>query len=163
MKIILIGYRCVGKSTISKKLAEKLGIERVSLDEVFEEENGSIKVFVEKNGWEKFRKIESEIAMIASEIDDKIIDTGGGIVENSSCMKALKKKSIVIWLKADYKKIIERKKLDDNRPEFTEDDEIIYKRREPLYKKYSDMVFDTTDSDVEDIISKICETIKNDG
>ncbi len=61
-KIALIGMMGSGKTTISKLLANKLNIEAVDLDYVFEKENKiKIKDFFKEYGEEAFRKKENEI------------------------------------------------------------------------------------------------------
>ena len=40
MKIVLIGYRCTGKTSVGKRLAERLGIPFFDTDELIQGEAG---------------------------------------------------------------------------------------------------------------------------
>ncbi|MCX5648587.1 MAG: shikimate kinase II, partial [Planctomycetota bacterium] len=68
MNIILIGYRCTGKTTIGEILAEKLGWPLVDTDTLVQERAGwSIKEIVAEEGWPDFRRREREtIADVAA-------------------------------------------------------------------------------------------------
>ena len=58
MKIILIGYRASGKSTVGRLLSRKLDMPFVDIDSLIEKEAGlSIKEMVDLKGWQEFRPI----------------------------------------------------------------------------------------------------------
>ena len=62
MNIVMLGYRGTGKSIISKILSEKLRMKLYKIDRMISESVGkSIPEIVEYEGWESFRKLESEI------------------------------------------------------------------------------------------------------
>ena len=59
MRLFIIGYKNSGKTTIGKKLANKLGLEFIDLDDVIEErESKSIPELYLENGDEGFRFLE---------------------------------------------------------------------------------------------------------
>ena len=67
MNIILIGYRCSGKTSVGKRLAQKLGWLFVDTDDRLVEKDGrSIKEIVEDDGWEGFRRLEKEVVQADS-------------------------------------------------------------------------------------------------
>ena len=80
VKIVLVGYMAVGKSTVGKIVAEKLKIAFVDLDENIEKnENLSISEIFANHGEIYFRKIEHEILNDFLESnDDFILALGGG-------------------------------------------------------------------------------------
>jgi shikimate kinase len=54
-KIVLIGFRATGKTSVGKKLAEALNWRFVDLDEEIQKKAGkSIKEIVEEGGWQAF-------------------------------------------------------------------------------------------------------------
>jgi shikimate kinase len=154
MKIIFIGYRGTGKSTIGKLLAVKLQIPFWDTDSLVEEELGMpIKDIIDLQGWDFFRTREKETIQRLSRKNDGVIATGGGAVllpENVVLMKQMGK---VVWLNASLHDIIERIKNDirseATRPRFTEANIVqetiaVLKQRIPLYEKAADFSIDTT-------------------
>lgn len=156
--IVLMGYRGTGKTTIAIELGKKLNRKVISTDKEIEKKVGKIGIFVKKNGWEKFRDVESKVIESIQE-DGLIIDCGGGFVERERNVENLKKNGIIIWLKASVKTIKERIK-DKERPSLTgksfldEIDEVLEKRI-PLYKKTADYEIDTDDKTVEQVAKEI--------
>jgi shikimate kinase len=109
MNIVLIGYRCSGKTTVGKILAHYMKRELVDTDRLIEENTKlSIPLYVSEQGWNRFRDLEKEIIEELAVRDDLVIGTGGGVVMDQENMKNLKKKGWVVWLKADSSIIRER-------------------------------------------------------
>ena len=81
MNIILIGYRCTGKSSVGKLLA--LGLSRDFLDTdilIANDAGYPIETIIEKNGWDRFRDLERKIVEDTTKVDNLVIATGGGVV-----------------------------------------------------------------------------------
>ena len=112
-RVILIGFRASGKTSVGKKLARELGFRFIDLDDEIEKSlNKSIRELVEENGWEEFRKIEKEFLRKFGEEERVVLALGGGAVLHQREMEELKKRGTVIWLYADPEKVIERIKKD---------------------------------------------------
>ncbi|MEK6869386.1 MAG: shikimate kinase, partial [Nanoarchaeota archaeon] len=116
--IVLMGYRGSGKTYTVRYLAKKLGRRIISTDEEIEKKVGRISDFVEKNGWEKFRDIESKVIKNIDGIN-LIIDCGGGFVERERNVENLKRNGIIIWLKTSPEQIRKRIKGGKERPSLT--------------------------------------------
>lgn len=79
MKIFLLGYMGSGKSTAGKKLASKLGMDFLDLDEHIEKEYGkTIPEIFDSEGEEKFRELEHLYLQKAILLDNIVISLGGG-------------------------------------------------------------------------------------
>ncbi len=162
-RIVLIGFRGVGKTTIAKRLSETLNWPRISTDELIEaRENMKIPEIVEKGGWPKFRQIESEEIRKAAEINHCIIDCGGGVVENPSNMEILSKDSLIVWVDAAIDDIYQwLMQMGDrpllNQPNIRQDIETNYRRREKLYRQYSTIYVNTSTESFDTICQKIVE------
>ncbi|EEB91042.1 hypothetical protein MPER_10669 [Moniliophthora perniciosa FA553] len=92
--IVLIGMRGVGKTTLGTIAAKALGWELVDTDQLIEKRfKVSIATFIETQGWDQFRKIESEIleTSLRSHRTAAVIACGGGIVELRSNRQLLQK------------------------------------------------------------------------
>ena len=147
MKIVLIGYRGSGKSTVGKILAQKLNFSFYSLDAQIEKQcQKSIVDFVAKQGWEAFRTIETQILKKALPFSNMILDCGGGVVEKEENRLLLKKEKKVFFLKAPLPVLYDRLKDKTNRPALTQNQnflqeiEEVYLRRLPFYQECASFI-----------------------
>ncbi len=81
MKVILIGYRATGKSTVGTLLSAKLKIPFVDTDMLVEKNmEMPIKEIVALHGWDFFRNKEKETVLTLTQEGTCVIATGGGVV-----------------------------------------------------------------------------------
>ena len=166
MRLILIGYRGTGKSTVAKLLAERFHVKLISTDEIIISKTGmSIPEIVESKGWDYYRDVESEVIKGISNEDDCIIDAGGGVVLREENIKNLKKNSKIVLLKTESKIIAERIKDDKERPSLTgkpflEEIEKVLEQRKELYEKNADFVVDTSKIKPDDVAKRIIDYLK---
>ncbi len=101
MQIFLTGYMGVGKSTLGKKLAGRLSLGFVDLDNYFEEKfKTSITLFFERFGEDMFRKLENEILVeIIENYREHVISTGGGTPCYFNNMELMNSHGATIYLK----------------------------------------------------------------
>src|SRR3989338_1329111 len=157
MNIVLIGFRGTGKTTIAKLLARRLGKKFISTDEeIVKKIKMSIGNFVKKNGWDKFREIESNIIESISDFDECVFDTGGGIVMRNENITNLKRDALIVLLTADIKTITSRIKNSKARPALTKSsfiDEVkdVMQEREERYNKAADYAIDTSRLSPEEV------------
>lgn len=161
MNIILIGMRGTGKTTIGRKLAEKLNYRFIETDLLIEDKTGmKIKDFVSKFGWPKFRERETEVLKSLSG-NNTVLSTGGGVVVKEENISLIRKFGKIIWLRAGIETMIKRIGNDTNRPFVTgaksmkEDLENLVKEREELYQKAADYVIDTDNQSAVNLINSI--------
>ena len=171
MNISLIGYRGTGKSVVGEIVAERLGMTCIGMDaRIVEKAGRSIPEIVENQGWSAFRDMESELVRELQELDNIVIDTGGGVIERPENIEALKTNSCIIWLKASTKTIVSRIQGDTERPSltgeksFTEEVEEVLERRSPIYSSAAQYEIDTERITPEQVADKIIEIWnKNEG
>jgi shikimate kinase len=166
VNIVLTGYRCTGKSTVGRRLAERLQLPLFDTDELIKRQTGeTIAEIVEKGGWGAFRKEEKEIIRGLSTIKGSVIDTGGGVVMDKENRNILKKIGTIVWLTADIRTTIERMRKDENsneqRPSLTDNN--LYKEtsdilemRIPVYRQLADLTIDTSEKDIDEVVDDIC-------
>ncbi len=165
MNIYLIGYRCTGKTSVGKLLAERLGWHFIDADSALVEKyQMTIADMVSSQGWDSFREKEALILKKLSVRNKQVVATGGGVIlkdENVDCMK---KSGITVWLRATHETIKERMLGDQNtadqRPSLTSkalDDEICetLSSRKALYDGAMNFFVDTDNV----LIEAICDTI----
>ena len=167
MNIVLIGYRCTGKSSVGKLLSKRLGWGYVDTDELIEQEAGSkIEDIVATKGWDGFRRIEKEVVKRVAKLDHFVISTGGGVVLDPENIKRLRNNGWIVWLSASAE-IIKGRMLKDEesglvRPALTDKDPLdeireVLDMRAPLYKKAADLVIETNTFSQEHICDMILE------
>jgi shikimate kinase len=121
MNLILIGYRGTGKSVVGRIVAQRLKMDYVGMDARIVERAGiSIPEIVERHGWSGFRDLESELAAELARQDNLVIDTGGGVIERSENIAALKTSGCIVWLIASVETIVLRIQDDTQRPALVE-------------------------------------------
>lgn len=154
--IVLIGMPSAGKTTIGKMLEEKLGKEFFDLDDMIIAKAGkSIPEIFQESGETGFRAIETEVAIEASKMNNKIIATGGGVVKHKVNMDFLRLNGITIFIDRDIDKLISS---DPNRLLSSSKQALqqMYKERYPLYQKYATYVAVNNaniDETVDDIVN----------
>ena len=115
--LVLTGMMGVGKTTIGKKLAERISYEFVDIDKLIESKEGfSITQIFKNKGESYFRKIENETTLKQLKRDSLIISLGGGAFLNRSIRRAVKKKSVSFWLDVEVNELIKRLKKTRKRP-----------------------------------------------
>ncbi len=165
--IFLIGFRGTGKTTVGGLLARKLGYAFVDTDKrICEKKGSSIRMIVEREGWEGFRRCEEEVLQELTAATGCVVATGGGAVLHRHVWQKLKKNGIIVWLLADSRVLLQRIAADgstrDNRPSLsgkgteTELDDIL-REREPLYREIAHFALDTGQAGISEIVDKICE------
>ena len=167
--IFLIGFRCTGKSSVGKRLATKLGWPFIDTDSLLVSESGtSIKDIVEKHGWDTFRKMEHTIVNQICVLDRRVVATGGGVVLNEANVNLMKKKGLIVWLKAVPGTIKSRMMVDQNteafRPSLTTKDSLseieeTLNERNPLYRQAMDFYVETDDRLVDGICDEIVQQL----
>lgn len=166
MNIVLIGYRCTGKTTIGKKVAESLGLPFYDTDELVERQSGrTIRDIIEASGWQTFRNEEKAVIKTLSKKEGCVIALGGGAVLDEANVRSLKPGGFFVWLIADVATIVRRMKDDvksiTQRPALSdsglyEEVDRMLVERYPVYESAADMSVDTTDQTMQDIVAEIC-------
>lgn len=152
--IVLIGMPSAGKTTIGKMLEEKLGKEFFDLDDMIIAKAGkSIPEIFQESGEAGFRAIETEVAIEASKMNNKIIATGGGTIKHKVNMDFLRLNGITIFIDRDVDKLISS---DPNRPLSSSKLALqqMHKERYPLYQKYAAYVA-VNNTNIEETVDDI--------
>ncbi len=96
--VFLIGFMGCGKTTHGRKLANFLKVDFVDLDEVFEQENGTISNFFAAFGEENFRQKESALLKNTIYPENAVVSTGGGLPVFFDNLQWMKQHGTVIYL-----------------------------------------------------------------
>ena len=164
MNIVLIGYRGTGKTSIARKLGERLSMQVFGMDdEIVRRAGKSIPEIVEEHGWNHFRDSESQVAADLEDRDNLVVDAGGGVIVRPKNIESLKKNGIVFWLVADENTIAGRIKHGHQRPSlsetksFVEEISEILAERIPKYQAAADHVVDTASQSIDEAVEAIAD------
>ncbi|PZO07036.1 MAG: shikimate kinase [Alphaproteobacteria bacterium] len=115
--IALVGLMGVGKSTVGRRLAARLGLPFHDGDEVIEEAAGmSVSDIFSELGEAEFRAGEARVMRRLLEAPRMVLATGGGAVLNVETRDLLKTRATTVWLKADLAVVAARVQRRDTRP-----------------------------------------------
>ncbi len=164
--LVLTGMMGVGKSTIGKKLADKLKLKFADIDRIIEiQEKSSIKSIFENKGEQYFRKIEKKFTLEQLKKNNFVIALGGGAFTNSSIRKEIKNSCVSFWLDLNIKSLLIRLKNVKKRPLLNSDQleqsiNKIYSERKKFYSE-SNFRIKCNSMDKDEIIYKIKELYEN--
>jgi shikimate kinase len=138
--IVLVGMMGVGKSSIGRRLAARLGVPFVDADAEIEKAAGmSIADIFARHGEADFRSGEARVIARLLDGGPQVLATGGGAVMNADTRAAIKAKGVSIWLSAEFDVLMRRiNKRKNDRPMLQTADPAATLRellvaREPVY------------------------------
>jgi shikimate kinase len=162
--LLLIGYRCTGKTTTGRLVAQRLNWRMRDADDAVEEAAGrSIHEMFEFDGESYFRDLEVEAVGRLVQLDRHVISLGGGVVLREENRLAIQPHTCV-WLRASIETIWSRMTDDDatlaRRPALTDHDgyqeiEQLLALREPLYQQCADFSVNTDGKTPDGIADEI--------
>jgi shikimate kinase len=139
--VVLVGLMGVGKSTVGRRLAKRLGLPFVDSDAEIEGAAGlsPAEVF-ERYGEHDFRDGERRLVARLVEGDIRVIATGGGAFVDARTRRLLNDRAITIWLDAPIDILAERTSRRDTRAQLREGDpkatlERLARERECSYRE----------------------------
>jgi XRE family aerobic/anaerobic benzoate catabolism transcriptional regulator len=100
--IALVGLRGAGKSTIGPRLAKRLKLAFVELDQRIEEAAGMrLGELFALHGEAYYRRLERETLMaLLAEPGGVVVATGGSIVNDRETFRLLRRRAVTVWLRA---------------------------------------------------------------
>ena len=138
--IVLVGMMGVGKSSVGRRLAARLGIPFVDADAEIEKAAGmSISDIFARHGEADFRSGEARVIARLLDGGPQVLATGGGAIMNADTRTGIKSKGVSVWLAADFDVLMRRiSKRKNDRPMLqTPDPEATLRQllaeREPVY------------------------------
>ncbi|WP_410795941.1 shikimate kinase [Parvularcula sp. LCG005] len=137
--IVLVGLMGAGKTTVGRRLAQRLRVPFFDADEQIEEAaNMRVSDFFETYGEAAFRDGERKVIERLLDGPVHVLATGGGAFMNERTRALVKARAHSVWLKADLDLLVKRTSNRNTRPLLRQGDprEILgrlLKEREPVY------------------------------
>lgn len=147
-RVVLIGYRATGKSSVGQELARGLGLPFVDSDREFERRQGrSIAAVFANEGEGAFRRGEAALlAELLAAPGEWVLATGGGAVLVADSRRRLRESgALIVWLDTDDAELAARLRKDaGGRPALQGVDPAVevaavLTERRPLYRALADL------------------------
>jgi len=137
--IVLVGLMGVGKSTVGRRLANRLGVPFVDADHEIEvAADMTVGEIFEKFGEPYFRDGERRVIARLVDGQPQVIATGGGAFIHDETRAMILEHAIAIWLDAPTRVLAERVRRRDTRPLLRDRDpqavlDELAAKRNPIY------------------------------
>jgi shikimate kinase len=162
--LVLVGMMGAGKSSIGRKLAQRLNLPFVDADtEIERAASMSITDIFAKHGEPYFRAGEARVIARLLDGGPQVLATGGGAFMNPQSREAIRVKGVSVWLKADYDVLMKRIKRRNDRPMLKTEDpgetlRQLMQERDPVYAE-ADVTVHSRDVPHELIIGEIIAVV----
>jgi shikimate kinase len=158
--IVMVGLMGAGKTSIGKRLAQKLLVPFVDSDvEIEKAANETIAEIFARDGEAAFRAGERRV--IARLLDGPIhvLATGGGAFMDPATRTRIRERGVSVWLRADLETLLERTSRRHNRPLLQQGDprtvlSRLIETRYPIYAE-ADLVIDSVPGPSEATVQKL--------
>jgi shikimate kinase len=166
--LVLTGFMGTGKTTVGRRLAERLGLTFIDTDLVIEERHGPIADIFVTEGEEAFREMERAVAAELGAESGLVIATGGRMLLDEVNLDSLGRRGVVFCLVASPEEIQRRLDGEEDRPRRPLLDTADRQRRitellaerEPGYARFTQVETDGKDLDeVVDELARLWEAM----
>ena len=160
MRIYLTGFMGCGKTTVGRRLAQRLGVAFVDLDEEIERRAGmTVREIFEQQGEPVFRQMEAEALRGTLALPDVVVATGGGTMAFEANAALIGANGLSVWLNPPFATIASRigGRGKADRPLFKDESQALalYRERLPAYRR-ADLTMDVApDEGPEEIAARI--------
>ncbi|MDE2059091.1 MAG: shikimate kinase [candidate division NC10 bacterium] len=160
MKIVLTGFMGTGKSVVGRRLAQRLALPFIDLDDAIEAAaNMAIPEIFAIEGESGFRRRERELIAGLANRRSCVIATGGGAVLDPENVRNLRTGAVLVCLVAEPAVILQRLGADTHRPLLHIPDRLarireLLEQRGVAYAQ-ADLSIDTSGADIEEIVDRI--------
>ena len=138
----------VGKSTVGRRLAKRLGLPFADGDiEIEAAAAMTVSDIFDELGEAEFRAGEARVMRRLLEGPQLVLATGGGAILNPETRGLLKERAVTVWMRADLETVAERVRRRDTRPLLRGRDPLktlagLAEARYPVYAEAADVVVD---------------------
>ncbi|HEX2116482.1 MAG TPA: shikimate kinase [Alphaproteobacteria bacterium] len=162
--IVMVGLMGAGKTSIGRRLAQRLSLPFIDADHEIETAAGcTIEEIFERYGEAAFRDGERKIIQRLLERPPHVLATGGGAFVDPETRARIKAEGISVWLKADLDVLVRRVSRRNNRPLLKrgEPREVLARlmaQRYPIYAE-ADICIDSLDAPADTTVDRVIEAI----
>lgn len=166
--VALLGLRGAGKTTVGRRLARRLRVPFVELDQRVEQAaNLTLAEIFSLHGEEYYRRLEREVLIQILDGDARtVVATGGGIVTAQETFALLRRRAATVWLKAapedHWNRVVKQgdRRPMANHPQAMHDLRALLAAREPLYSAAA-ITVDTSRTPVGEVVETVLRALGN--
>lgn len=166
-RAIFVGAPGAGKSTVGRRVAERLGTPFADSDALIEKRAGKsvAEIFID-DGEAEFRRLEREEVARALEDFHGVLSLGGGAILDPQTRSALRDQRVV-WLQVDLSHATSRVGMNSARPLLLGNVRgtmlAMLEQRTPLYAEVASDIVDTNGRGVKDVVGQVVTLLTKDG
>lgn len=144
--VVLVGIMGCGKSTVGRRLAQRLDLSFVDADtEIERAANMSVAEIFATHGEPYFRSGEERVIARLLKDGPQILATGGGAFMNEATRDVIAENGLSVWLKAELETVMMRVRKKSTRPLLQNPDpegtmRALMEKRHPVYARAELMV-----------------------
>jgi len=136
-RIYLVGFMAAGKSAVGRRVAERLDLPFVDLDDEIERTSGrTIRALFEESGEAAFRERESAFLAATESLPAAVVATGGGCFAQEANRRSAARLGTAVFLDVPLATIRARLKGKTDRPLFQSEEQLgsLFAERAPFYR-----------------------------
>ena len=139
LNLVLVGMPGSGKTTLGRRLAQRMGRKFVDLDQEIVRRHGPIPDIFAQQGEKAFRDMESEVIREFGKESGLVIAAGGGAVLRPGNVDALRQNGVLAWVRRPLEDLSTRGRPLSTGPEALR---AMAETRTPLYRACADFSVD---------------------
>jgi len=163
--LVLVGSPGAGKSSVGRRVSERLGVSFLDTDHAIEAGAGmSVSDIFVSLGEEEFRRLEALAVAQAVADSDGVVALGGGAVMREETREVLAGQRI-IWLKVGVPDAANRVGLNQARPLLLGNVRgtlsSLLEQRNPVYESLATAVVDTSGRNLREVTDAVLEIVRD--
>ena len=166
-RAIIIGAPGAGKTSVGRRVAERLGVEFADSDAAIEKRAGKpVSDIFLSDGETEFRRLEREVIAESLKDIDGVLSVGGGAVLDPDTREAFSRHTVV-WLEVDLGNATKRVGMNSARPLLMGNVRgtmtTMLNERTPLYEEVATVTVDTSGRPLKDVVNDVVAELKRVG
>jgi shikimate kinase len=163
--LALVGLMGAGKTSIGRRLAQRLALPFLDADTEIEAAAGcTVEEIFERHGEAAFRDGERRVIARLLDTPPHILATGGGAFMDPATRDLLRERAITLWLRADIELLLARVARRNNRPLLKRGDpravlERLMAERHPVYA-LADLTIDSLEGPPEATVERVMTALE---
>lgn len=163
--VVLVGLMGAGKSSIGRRLAQRLDLPFIDADKEIEAAAGcTIEEIFERYGEAAFRDGERRVILRLLDGPVHVLATGGGAFMDPVIRARVREVAVSVWLHADVELLLKRVSRRNNRPLLKDVDQRealtrLIEQRYPVYAE-ADLRVDSADGPPEQTVQRVIDELQ---
>ena len=163
-RIFLVGFMGSGKTSVGRRLAERLGFPFVDLDEEIERTSGkTIRALFEESGEAAFREREAAFLEGTASLPAAVVATGGGCFAQEGNRRVIARLGSSVFLDVPFETVRARLAGKTDRPLFRSPEQLeqLFAQRAPFYRMASVPVGLSGSETVDEIADRVLMSLED--